>query len=315
MPYYALDDIVSSEPPFALDSYLRERGQIPISEQLHLASDFRPVDRQPELFETLFAHLVPIHTPHEVQRDTQCDRESAARGEVAVVASPEISPEQDCPSTLSSSPPSLDSREPSLTDGSLPTDIMLQPTHHATLQNIDRGVLPLRIVPASQHGDSQYLLQLAPTVMSGGGEPASDDAGDAACKPTLRCAFWYLGCRKGYHTEERWLAHCNLHLRNCKDARPVPCQVCKNELGGWNRWLLHIADHQRQGINLKNYPADPALVPRLWSLKVIKDDEWLELIHKGRLDAGYKNFIHMHDPIKERRQLAAREWGAARPDP
>ncbi|KAF2154208.1 hypothetical protein K461DRAFT_124499 [Myriangium duriaei CBS 260.36] len=320
MSLYGLDEIDHMDPHSALDSYLGEGSQITISERLHAVSH-APADdilelrqaQRPELYEALFAHVVPpIHTPHhESQRDSPRERHNNGCGQTSAEAPREPSIVRDVASPASSSPPSLDSREPSLTDGSFCTDeIIRSSARQAILQTIDGEPLPLRMVPESQHGDSQYLVQLAPTVMSSSDESASEDAKEEGAGRKLRCAFWFLGCRKGYRNQERWLTHCNLHLRNCKDEHPVRCQICDKEFGGWNRWLLHIADHQREGVNLKKYRPDQKILPRLWGAKAIKDSEWLEIIGNGRLDAGYKNFLHMHNPAKERRQLAAREWRA-----
>ncbi|GAM84586.1 hypothetical protein ANO11243_025820 [Dothideomycetidae sp. 11243] len=329
MPFHPFDDDAhSSDSHSALDTYVRDAAQITVNELLHARSDRATSaedlarlssGRIHDLYEDLFAHLVipsttiPTVPGPEILRDARPIAPSRALTQSWIESKNDVAHQksEQSRSTKISPPPSLDSREPSLTDTSLCTDELIRSRVYQTvLQGENGDSVPLRmVVPSSRIGISEYEMAVAPTDASCGEEYTSGD-GDMTTDPSrpgLRCAFWFLNCRRGFHDIERWLTHCNAHLQNRNDQRPVPCQMCGNVFEGWNRWLLHIADHQREGVNLKKLGADPALVPRLWGAKIIRDSEWLEIIEKGRLNSRGRNYAHMHNPVRERRQLAARE--------
>lgn len=327
MSTHPIDLFVDEQMPSALTAYLDNTSWVSISEHLHASSHHDTSaqqlarlshGRRPELYEDLFAHLTPVHIPPPVPsrpQPTSVAAKSLRKQSTAPTAPPA---NQDVPSS-SSPPPSLDSREPSEADSSVCTDdLIIAPRHQNILDVADQGLAPLRMVAASRYADSDFLMQLSPETASDSEDENDGDAVNPSSSSavSLRCAFWFLGCRKRHRNEERWLRHCNLHLTNrSKDPRPIPCRICGKSFGGWNRWLRHVADHQRDGFDLKHHGkvADPQLVPRLWGANVIKDAEWLEIIQRGRLRdgggvRGGMKFTHMHDPIRERRRVADAEW-------
>ena len=288
----------------ALDIYLNETPEVSISEHLHAISNTETTSdyhshvsqsRSADIFNTGFvrslsppseAHYLHIPPPSHC-KEPHCSSQSS-------IASPA---------------PSLDSRQLSVADSSICTDndivTRMQQAFH--LEEGDNLPPRMLIVP-SEADDSEFEVNLGTAAPAPAHDPSAQRR---SCKPHLRCAFWFLGCRSAHRHEDRWLAHCNSHLKNRHDARSVRCQFCGRAFAGWNRWLRHIADHQREGdIDFKSYRADPDMLPRLWCSKILQDYEYLEVLHRGELKGTTRKYLVSHDPKLERRRLEERAWRA-----